>query len=340
MRRIFINPISAIFGILIVSSLAFSCKKNGPGSGSGEQGEQEEPEEEYEISIIPQLEEPLEIRFSASYRFSVSFSPETVSKPITWNSEDENIAVVDEEGVVTATGLGETNIIASTGKREAVAQVKVISSQLITPMDMGTSVYWAPKNLGASTKTEAGDYYGWGETASRHTFGMHYNKWIVTDSDNKYSILKYNTLPGYGNVDNLRVLLPEDDAARWNLGSNWRIPTKEEWEELFDKEKFTYTWDTSGNIIYGVTIKNKSTGTSIYLPITSMCTASGTNFVWNDYGCYWTADVNYKQPVWARGVLVDGRKKSCYVAVDDADHDDERFFCRYYGMSIRPVRDK
>ena len=148
MRRIFINPISAIFGILIVSSLAFSCKKNGPGSGSGEQGE---PEEEYEISIIPQLEGPLELRFSAAYRFSVSFSPETVSKPIIWNSEDESIAVVDDEGVVTATGYGETNIIASTGKREAVVQVKVISSQLITPMDMGTSVYWAPRNLGAST---------------------------------------------------------------------------------------------------------------------------------------------------------------------------------------------
>ena len=88
-------------------------------------------------------------------------------------------------------------------------------------VDLGLSVKWAKCNLGAKTPEEWGDLYCWAETEPRSE--------CPSDKEHKY--YKKNKYDG----DNpLRVLAPEDDAATVKLGREWHIPTREQWEELWN----------------------------------------------------------------------------------------------------------
>ena len=91
---------------------------------------------------------------------------------------------------------------------------------------------WATCNLGANVPEEFGDYYAWGETETKTIFTVGTYKYCNGDF---YSLTKYCNDPSYGYngfTDNLAVLLTEDDAATVNLGDNWCMPTKEQWQEL------------------------------------------------------------------------------------------------------------
>lgn len=50
----------------------------------------------------------------------------------------------------------------------------------------------------------------------------------------------------YGKVDNKTVLDPEDDAARVNMGGDWRMPTSDELRELLDNT--TQSWATINGV--------------------------------------------------------------------------------------------
>ena len=67
---------------------------------------------------------------------------------------------------------------------------------------------------------------------------------------------------GDGIVDSLFTLLPEDDAATVNWGTEWRIPT---FEELSELEKYCERSLTEQNGVYGAKFTAKN-GNSIFLP--------------------------------------------------------------------------
>lgn len=129
-------------------------------------------------------------------------------------------------------------------------------------VDLGLSVKWADRNLGAPTPEEYGEYYGWGETSPKSDYdwstlkyctdgeGRHFNKYVPSDKSKYWS--------GSGSPDNKTRLDLSDDAARAKLVGKWRIPTKAEWEEL--KEKCKWSWTGSGYMVTG------PNGRSIFLP--------------------------------------------------------------------------
>lgn len=90
-------------------------------------------------------------------------------------------------------------------------------------VDLGlpSGTKWAVKNLGATSENRIGNKYAWGETATKSTFTKENYKFWNNDTQ-KY--VKYTT---WGSVLEL-----EDDAAYVALGGNWRMPTKEQAEEL------------------------------------------------------------------------------------------------------------
>lgn len=103
-------------------------------------------------------------------------------------------------------------------------------------VDLGLSVKWATSNLVP--------YFSWGET---ETYDGHYNV------NKKYSV-----------ENNSTVLELEDDAAHVNWGGGWRMPTKEEIEELINPDNCT--WKESTTYPEGYTITSKKNGNSIFLP--------------------------------------------------------------------------
>lgn len=111
-------------------------------------------------------------------------------------------------------------------------------------VDLGLSVKWATCNVGATTPSDYGDYFAWGETSPKEEY----------DEDNSKTQGK-----GMGNIAGN----PQYDVARAKWGGSWRMPTKAELEEL--KEKCEWTW-TSTDDINGYRVTSKTNGNSIFLP--------------------------------------------------------------------------
>ncbi len=154
-------------------------------------------------------------------------------------------------------------------------------------VDLGlpSGVLWATRNLGSySYNGSTGDYYAWGETSYKNSYSWHNYIW-----GEQYALTKYCTDPSYGSygfTDNKTTLELEDDAANnyWNGG--WRMPTKEEFEEL--AEYCTWTWTTIDGI-NGLKIHGPN-GESIFLPATGMQYDTRPTGV-GEYGYYWTSSL-------------------------------------------------
>ena len=194
-------------------------------------------------------------------------------------------------------------------------------------VDLGLSVKWASCNVGANAPEEYGDYFAWGEVEPKKT-------------DYSWSTYKYangaeNTLTKYcgqtacgnnGFTDALTTLEMTDDAARANWGGSWRMPTKEEFEEL--KSNCDWVWTTQQNGVsgYKFTARNGS-GNSIFLPAAGWC-YGGFRVLGGGYGYYWSSSLLTDYPGGAWGLYVDSDYADAYSD-----------YGRYGGLSVRPVCD-
>jgi len=141
-------------------------------------------------------------------------------------------------------------------------------------VDLGLSVKWATFNVGASKPEEYGDYFAWGETQPKEEYTWENYKWCDGTNTN---MTKYN------DTDGLITLLPEDDAATVNWGDKWRMPSKEEVDEL--TQHCNWIWTTHNNVNgYKVTGPN---GNSIFLPAAGY-KGAGPTYPAGEDGLYWT----------------------------------------------------
>lgn len=182
------------------------------------------------------------------------------------------------------------------------------SDPTLTPgdyVDLGLSVKWAACNLGASTPAGTGGYYAWGETSSKKNY---------TEDNYTY----YKTGTGYIDISE-DITGSEYDAATVNLGNDWRLPAKAEYEELLTNCTWTYG-QVEGVDGFFVVGKN---GNSIFLPkkgifIYSLATD-------DDYNSYWCSTiVKDSKCAYALNLERDIIKKIVYKP-------------RWYGLQIRPV---
>ena len=102
--------------------------------------------------------------------------------------------------------------------------VETAAVELDGYVDLGLSVKWAAKNLGASRAAEFGELYNWASIVPNENIELADKK-----STDVYFYEKYNM------EDELSMLLPEDDAATLALGHGFRIPTEAEIDELINK---------------------------------------------------------------------------------------------------------
>ena len=153
-------------------------------------------------------------------------------------------------------------------------------------LGLASGLLWAKYNIGTTEPTQPGDYYAWGETSTKKEY---------YSSNYKHFKVKYNIeVLKYNEKDGKEVLELEDDAARANIGVGYRIPTKEDWEELLEDCKWEAVTTTLSEIIdpsqkkviarWKVTGPN---GNSIVLPTTSGFKADGWG-VQPDYDIYYT----------------------------------------------------
>lgn len=121
-------------------------------------------------------------------------------------------------------------------------------------VDLGLSVKWATCNIGAASKEKYGEYYAWGETSTKKNYTYKTYKW-TNDWESK-EMVKFS-----GDWDKYK-LTPEYDVAYQKWGSQWRMPTKEEMDELKEKCKWE---EVTVNKVRGLKVTGPN-GKSIFLP--------------------------------------------------------------------------
>mgnify|MGYP003299437949 FL=1 len=134
-------------------------------------------------------------------------------------------------------------------------------SQAYEAVDLGlpSGIKWATCNVGATAPEEYGCYYAWGETTEKSNY--EWSTYVHCNGSNS-TITKYCNRSDFGTVDENAVLALEDDAAHVNWGGSWRMPTKEEQDEL--RDNCTWEW-TSVNGVNGYVVTGNN-GNSIFLP--------------------------------------------------------------------------
>ena len=174
---------------------------------------------------------------------------------------------------------------------------------------------------------EYGDYFAWGETEPKTTYNWGTYKYCNGGRD---QLTKYCNDPAYGYnhfTDTLTELMMADDAGWCNFDTNKgpRIPTKEQWQELY--QNTTHTWTTL-NGVEGVLFE-ASNGNSIFLPAAG-CRIGDEPNAWStgNYGYYWLNSIG-SSPIeaWSFSISSD-LDIIANTAVTSS---------RYYGYSVRPV---
>ena len=161
-------------------------------------------------------------------------------------------------------------------------QNPVVNTLLPEAIDLGlpSGIRWSGMNVGAKTETGYGNFYQWGCTTPVTREG-----WDSYCHGTKNVLTKYCTDNTFGTVDNKTVLDNADDAAAQTWGEGWRMPTKEEAEELWNN--CTRTWhitpDCEGYIFTG------PNGNSIFLPSQGWYDESGVAHSVDRDGFYWTS---------------------------------------------------
>ena len=191
------------------------------------------------------------------------------NKAVVWSCADGNVAAVSGTGVVTARNPGSADVTVRTvdGGFSALCRVEVAPWHP-EAVDLGLSVPWASCNVGATSPTEYGGYFAWGEAQPKKKdyFGQYLScgwagyQWC---EGSEYTLTKYNSDPQYGVVDYRIELEAEDDAATVAYQGKWRMPTERETRELINN--CTWTWTTRGGVS-GYEVSSPSTGNSIFLP--------------------------------------------------------------------------
>ena len=189
-------------------------------------------------------------------------------------------------------------------------------------VDLGlpSGLLWATCNVGADNPEDYGDYFAWGETQPKDTYNW---------STYQYCNGSYNTLTKYCNkssygyngfTDNLTTLLPEDDAATANWGSDWRMPTKEEWQELYSNT--TQTWTTQNGV--NGRLFTAANGNSLFLPAAGY-RWGGEFYDAGSYGFYWSSSLYTGDPGYAWDLYFGSGSTNVSINL------------RGNGFSVRPV---
>lgn len=225
-----------------------------------------------------------------------------------------------------------------------------------TPLvDMGlpSGVLWSKYDIDLSKDSKLADtpmvyaksFFSWGNTDGHNpignSFSDSYNWGGVNSAEPWYDGQVYGSTPGAELNASFTRGDPDHDAARKNLGGNWRMPSNANNGELFanidyitaDGEIVTAATSISKKVadkrvyvngIAGLYIRSKTNGKRLFFA----CSGIGYDTLWygrGSLGSYWSS--GYNSARYARYFLFDSDR------VNPQD-----IGSRYYGFAVRPVQ--
>ena len=171
-------------------------------------------------------------------------------------------------------------------------------------VDLGlpSGLLWATMNIGANSETDYGLYFAWGETtgypdASTKQFSWNDYKYSNNGGSTAADMTKYNSTDGKTTLD------LEDDAARVNIGGNWIMPNRADFQELINNTTNEWITDYNGSGINGQLFTSKiDSSKKLFFPAAgggfySSVNSQGTN------GFYWSSSLNSSDIIYSQSLL-------------------------------------
>lgn len=167
---------------------------------------------------------------------------------------------------------------------------------------------WATRNVGANSAIAYGDFYSWGNVDG-HAPGSGYN----------FSQAAYEQTPGAQLTSDIDAA---HDAATVAWGDGWRMPGLAELAELRDNCTFAEVTVAGVTVIRAVSNIN---GASMMIP----CAGYGIGANVSGVGVY--------AECW--GTRLDSQGRASRIRLIGNTASVSAIGARYYGFSVRPVRD-
>ena len=288
------------------------------------------------VTSITLSQTSLKLKLDGYQKLTFTVLPSNASnKKVTWSSSNEAVAEVTSTGGVVAVGVGLCTITCAATDGSGVSTfcevivVKKDNSGSIggrdyVDLDLPSGTLWATCNVGASSPEGYGDYFAWGETSTKTIFDWSTYKWC---NGSGASLSKYCTNSNQGDnffTDGKKELDIEDDAAYVNWGPAWRMPSKDQLDEL--RTECTWTWTAINNNVNGYEVKGEN-GNTIFLPAEFRTTNSSSG---NTFSCgyYWSRTLYESDSHYAWYLYFNSSNVNTYY--------DTLYRC--YGFSVRPVR--
>ena len=191
-------------------------------------------------------------------------------------------------------------------------------------VDLGlpSGTLWATCNVGATSPEQAGLYFAFGETTG-------YTAEQVNSSVRAFSTSAYNTSPAASISADLTL---EQDAAHINMGGNWRMPTKTDFQELIGNTVCVSIANFLDTGVNGMMFLSLIYGTYLFLPAVGGCINENRKAV-GEGGYYNSSTYPSSWKFWKKSKNAVG-----LGFVEGAV--DIIFNSRYSGLPIRGVLDK
>lgn len=190
----------------------------------------------------------------------------------------------------------------------------------VVDLGLPSGILWAKCNLGAEKETDFGKLFQWGDTQGYSGVDEHRFSW----DDYKWGMVSWDNITKYNVSDSKSVLDNEDDPMFVATQGKFKLPTKEQLQELIDctTHEWTNIDSVRGMKFWKKGIEEPTEGDSyIFIPTAGDCYAAthdGIGF----WGSVWSASCNesYANYAWvmhfdAGNVYMDNylRRNGCSV---------------------------
>lgn len=162
---------------------------------------------------------------------------------------------------------------------EEKATYVMVNGHEFADLGLPSGLKWATCNVGASTPSEDGSYFAWGETTPMmDKYGSSNYKWRDGVAYEKYC------------EDGKTTLDAADDAATQNWGGGCRMPTMNEFKELLDN--CNCSWATMNGVGGYKFISKTNSEVFVFFPASSGRPIDDDNIgMYGSSGCYWSSSL-------------------------------------------------
>lgn len=206
------------------------------------------------------------------------------------------------------------------GMKDAIAVT--LETHEYVDLGLPSGLLWATCNVGADSPEDYGWYFMWGSTTNGGDSICNWANCPGNGGNSSYNETAFNTWKSSNLTNN--VLNPEVDAASVNWGGRWRMPTSDEFKELYDNTVCTLITENGVN---GRKFASKTDAAKyIFLPAAGFRYGTDVSNA-GSFGIYWSSSLNSSYP--------DDAYNMHFFPTNVVP---QNHGFRYHGSTVRPVR--